>query len=80
MAERISKRGLVILVSDLIDNQKKIMNGLKHFRHNRQEVIVFQLLDRKELEFDFSKRTKFVDMETGEGLCLWSTRAECDTV
>ena len=77
MAERISKRGLVILVSDLIDNQKKIMNGLKHFRHNRQEVIVFQLFDRKELEFDFSNRTKFVDMETGEGVITepWHIRA-----
>ena len=76
MAERISKRGLVILVSDLIDNQK-IMNGLKHFRHNRQEVIVFQLFDRKELEFDFSNRTKFVDMETGEGVITepWHIRA-----
>ena len=46
------------------------MTGLKHFRHNRQKVIVFQLFDRKELEFDFSKRTKFVDMETGRELSL----------
>ena len=66
MAERISKRGLVILVSDLIDDQQKIIDGLKHFRHNRQEVIVFHLFDRKELNFDFSQRTKFLDMETGE--------------
>ena len=68
MAERISKRGLVILVSDLIDDQQKIIDGLKHFRHNRQEVIVFHLFDRKELTFDFSKRTKFLDMETGRKL------------
>jgi len=66
MAERILKRGLVILISDLIDDPHKIMNGLKHFRHNNQEVIVFQLFDRKELEFDFNNRTKFLDMETGE--------------
>ena len=66
MAERILKRGLVILISDLIDDQQKVMNGLRHFRHNKQEVIVFHLLDRKELDFDFSDRTKFLDMETGE--------------
>ena len=66
IAERINKRGLVILISDLLDDPGRVMNGLKHFRHKRQEVIVFHLIDRKELEFDFSKRTKFIDMETGE--------------
>ena len=66
MAERIKKRGLVILISDLFDNPKNIISGLKHFRHNKQEVIVFHILDRKEMEFDFNSRTKFQDMETGE--------------
>ena len=54
MAERIIKRGLVVLVSDLLDDPEQIMNGLKHFRHKRQEVIVFHIFDRKELEFDLS--------------------------
>ena len=66
MAERFNKRGLVILVSDLFDDPKNIMNGLKHFRHKKQEVIVFHILDKKEIEFDFNTRTKFLDMETGE--------------
>ena len=66
LAERIKKRGLVILISDLLDDQNNIMNGLKHFRHQKQEVIVFHILDRKELEFDFNTRTKFIDMESGE--------------
>jgi len=66
IAERIKKRGLVILISDLLDDQNKIMNGLKHFRHQKQEVIVFHILDRKELEFDFNTRTKFIDMESSE--------------
>ena len=43
MADRINKRGLVILISDLFDDPNQIMNGLKHFRHNKQEVIVFHL-------------------------------------
>ena len=66
MADRIKKRGLVILVSDLLDEPEKIINGLKHFRHNNQEVIVFHILDRKELEFNFNSRTRFLDMESGE--------------
>ena len=66
MAERIKKRGLVIIISDLFDDPENIMNGLKHFRHGKQEVILFHILDRNELEFDFNGRTKFVDMESGE--------------
>ena len=66
MAERIKKRGLVIIISDLFDEPDSIMNGLKHFRHSKQEVILFHILDRNELEFDFNSRTKFVDMESGE--------------
>ena len=77
MAERIKKRGLVILVSDLFDDPKKIISGLKHFRHNKQEIIVFHILDKKELEFDFNSRTKFLDMETGEKLTTepWHIRS-----
>ena len=66
MAERINKRGLVIIISDLLDEPKNILKGLKHFRHKKQEVILFHILDRNELEFKFENRTKFVDMESGE--------------
>ena len=77
MAERINKRGLVILISDLFDDPEEIMNGLKHFRHKKQEVIVFHILDRKEFDFDFNTRTKFLDMETGEEITTepWHIRS-----
>jgi len=65
MAERIKKRGLIILISDLMDDQESVLSGLKHFRHNKQEVILFHILDRKELDFDFNTRTRFKDMESG---------------
>lgn len=65
MAQRIKKRGLVIIISDLLDDPKKVIKGLNHFRYNKQEVIVFHLMDRQEFSFDFNKRTKFKDMETG---------------
>ncbi len=66
MAERISKRGMVVLCSDLLDEPQDVLNGLKHFRHKKQEVIVFHIIDRKELEFNFNSRTKFLDMESKE--------------
>ena len=66
IAERINKRGLVIIISDLLDEPKNVLNGLKHFRHKKQEVVLFHILDRNELEFEFDNRTKFVDMESDE--------------
>ncbi len=78
MAERIKKRGLVIIISDLFDDPENIMNGLKHFRHSKQEVILFHILDRNELEFDFNTRTKFVGMESGEEITTdpWHVKNE----
>ena len=77
LADRIKKRGLVILISDLLDKPENIMKGLKHFRHQNQEVIVFHIQDRKESEFDFDTRTKFFDMETGEEIVTepWHIRS-----
>ncbi len=77
MAERISKRGMVVLCSDLLDDPGKIMNGLKHFRYKKQEVIVFHILDRKEIEFDFNSRTKFLDLESKEEITTepWHIRS-----
>ena len=77
MAERIKKRGLVILISDLLDDPDQVLMGLNHFRYNKQEMIVFHLLDRQELEFQFGDRTKFRDLETGETITTepWHIRS-----
>ena len=77
MAERIKKRGLVILISDLLDDPDQVLIGLNHFRHNKQEMIVFHLLDRQELEFQFGDRTKFRDLETDETITTepWHIRS-----
>jgi uncharacterized protein (DUF58 family) len=63
VAERIRRRGLVIVISDLIDNASRIANGLQHFRHDRHEVIVFQVLDDAELTFPYDRTTRFKDIE-----------------
>ena len=65
-AEGISKRGLVIVISDFMDDPNAVMGGLRHLRHKGHEVIVFHILDKLELNFDFNERIKFIDKETGD--------------
>jgi uncharacterized protein (DUF58 family) len=67
LAERVRRRGLIIVLSDLFDDPKAVLNGLQHFRHRKHEVIVFHVLDRDELTFPFRDAAVFEGME-GEGL------------
>jgi uncharacterized protein (DUF58 family) len=66
LAEAIRKRGLVVLISDLLDDVDRVLAGLKHFRYRGTEVIVFQVLDPAELRFPFSQTARFRDMETAD--------------
>jgi uncharacterized protein (DUF58 family) len=68
LAERIKRRGLVILFSDLMDRPADVLSGLQHFRHRNHEVIVFHVLDPDEIEFPYTDTSTFVDMESGERL------------
>ncbi len=68
MAERIKRRGLVVLFSDLFDDPDEVVAGLKAFRHRGHEVVVFHILDEKELTLDYGGEVRFVDKETGEKL------------
>ena len=62
--EKTHKKGLVIVISDLMDDEEKILTGLKHLLYKGHEVIVFHVLDNEEIEFDFKDRVKFVDLES----------------
>ncbi len=68
LAERISRRGLVVIMSDFLDDPNSVLNALKHFRHRKHEVIAFQVLDPREIDFDFGHGANFKDLETGEEL------------
>lgn len=68
LAERIKRRGLIIVISDLLDDPEKTLTGLKHFRHRKHDVIVFQVLDPFERSFNYSAEARFRDLETGEML------------
>jgi uncharacterized protein (DUF58 family) len=68
LAERIKRRGLVMVISDFLDDPQKILKGLKHFRHKKHEVIVFHLIDPAEMNFPFEGNAIFKDLETEESL------------
>ena len=68
LAERIKRRGLVILCSDLMDKPEEVLSGLQHFRHRGHEVVVLHILDPDEIEFPYTDTATFVDMESGERL------------
>jgi uncharacterized protein (DUF58 family) len=75
IAERIHKRSLVIIFSDMMEDpthMDEIFASLQHLRHNKHEVILFHTVDhKKEIEFQFENRPHlFIDLETGEKIRL----------
>ncbi len=73
IAEKSPKRGLIILFTDFSFHSDKesleaVLQSMQHLKHNKNEVIVFNVLDKKlEEEFDFgNKPHRFVDLETGD--------------
>lgn len=63
LAERIRKRGVVIVLSDFFDDVETLLLGLKHFRHRRHDVLCLQIIDPAEQEFPFQDPTLFKGLE-----------------
>ena len=78
LAQRVKRRGLIILISDLLDDEDRVIRGLKLFRHRKHEVIVFHILDPYEVTFPFEHEVILRDMETGEEVPAvpWEIRRE----
>jgi uncharacterized protein (DUF58 family) len=78
LAQRVKRRGLIILISDLLDDEERVIRGLKLFRHRKHEVIVFHVLDPYEVSFPFEHEVILRDMETGEEVPAvpWEIRRE----
>ncbi|GAB3340223.1 DUF58 domain-containing protein [Larkinella ripae] len=71
LAEKINKRSLVVIFSDMFENVSEVdhlFSALQHLRHNLHEVLIFHVTDKKtEEEFAFDERPyEFIDLETGE--------------
>ena len=64
LANKIPRRGLVILISDLLDDPDQILLALQHLRHARHQLVILQVLDRAETDLPFGRPVMFEDMET----------------
>ena len=77
IADIIHKRSLVIIFTDMFENDdqsENVFDAVQHLKHNKHEVIIFQVVDKKlEIDFEFSDRPYlFRDLETGEEIRLQS--------
>lgn len=76
VAEQVHKRSMIIIFSDMLEGGNsdqqlnEIFSALQHLKHNKHEVVIFNVLDhKKELDFEFENRPyHFIDMESGEEL------------
>jgi uncharacterized protein (DUF58 family) len=68
VAEALTKRSLVVLISDLLEDPDPVIRGLRQLRGRGSDVIVFQVLDPQELTFPFSGPARFRDVESGDEL------------
>lgn len=75
IADKIGRRALVIIFSDMFDNSDQadqLFSALQHLKHNHHEVLMFHVTDKKtEQDFDFDDRPhEFIDLETGQKVKL----------
>ena len=75
IAGQIKRRGLIVLVSDLLDEPADIIRGLRQFRFRGNDVIVFHILDPAELDLPFDGNILFEDLETASLQVITDPRA-----
>lgn len=63
LAEKLTHRSLIVILSDLFDDLDSIQSGLRHLRYKKHEMMVFQILDPSEIEFPFEDITLFKGLE-----------------
>ena len=63
VAGQIKRKGIVILISDLFDDEEKLLEGIQHIRFGGSEVILFHVMDPFELDFPFSGMVEFDGLE-----------------
>ncbi len=68
ISAKTKKRGLIILISDLLEEPEKIIDGLRRLRYKNNDIIIFHILDEDEISLNFKGKIKFRDLETNEEL------------
>lgn len=67
-AEKIRQRALVLILSDFFVPPAELKSAIQHLRFRKHDVAAFHLLDQQELDFEFDRPARFVDMEGGEAV------------
>jgi uncharacterized protein (DUF58 family) len=70
LAQKIKRRGLVIMLSDMFDEPADVVKSLRSFRYRKHELLVFQIIDNDERKFPFSESAIFTDLEDGSELIV----------
>ena len=70
LAQKIKRRGLVIMLSDMFDEPADVVKSLRSFRYRKHEILVFQIIDNDERKFPFSESAIFTDLEDGSELIV----------
>ncbi|MEA3213740.1 MAG: hypothetical protein QOE70_6797 [Chthoniobacter sp.] len=68
LAEKIPQRSLVLIFSDCFTPLEELLPCFQHLRFRKHDLAIFHLLDRAELDFEFTHPTRFVDLETEAAL------------
>ena len=68
LAERIRPRAMVVIISDFFTELEPLLSALQHLRFKKHDVVLFQLLDRAEVDFKFDRPVRFQDMESNFGI------------
>lgn len=68
LAETIRQRALIVLISDLFEDPQELKSAFEHLRFRKHDVAVFHLLDPQEIDFNFQRPMRFIDMEGGPSI------------
>ena len=66
LAASLTKKSIVILITDMLDDEERIINTLQNLRGMGNDIITFQIMDDAELNFPFDEASEFIDMENNE--------------
>jgi uncharacterized protein (DUF58 family) len=70
IAEKVSQRAFVVILSDLFTDPGALGDALQHLRYRKHDISVFHLMDPQEIAFDFERPYRFVDLEDGTALVV----------
>jgi len=66
LAASLHKKSIVILITDMLDDEERVINTLQNLRGMGNDIITFQVMDDAELNFPFNEASEFIDMEDDE--------------